>query len=336
MNVDSLMSVEAGGAVIWSGSKTPHLGEAIEAILGRATFVDLTFPRCAFLLSGVGETRFALMASPDARSRDFVTSFRQLGGHQPIGLLSHAPESGDLAALRQLLPVGRVPVYVADCLDTARMLAALKDDEPVNILVPMALDAASEALPTPLGIPDFTLFSFFEEGVTSRLWLLYASRSPAAHGQSPANIQARQSAPEVQKIMRLERGKHIISARQLIHDGGYRAEGDESYSWLWTGPDPCFRTVIPRRTCNFPKRIEVTIVRTEHPQNLDNIRVQLDGRNAPFHFERWSDISGKVVIDLPDCADYTILGLIIPMLDTDKNSGRAIGLCLDKLILMPD
>jgi hypothetical protein len=328
MNADPQMG-QTGKMLFAPDGVTPSLSEAIEALVGKASFVDFTFPRCLPVLASAGETRFALLAGPDVLHQSFMASFRQLGGHQPIGFVGRETRSGGLSALRPLLPAGRVPVHVVDSLATARVLAALGDEESAVLLVPVELDTQAQAAPALLGIPGFALTCLLEEGPAPRLWLLYRSGLPAA--AAPA-----QTVPDVQKIMPPEREKRVIAARQLVHDGGYRAEGDENYSWLWTGPDPCFRMVVPRGTDGFPRRIELSIVRTENPQNLDNIRVQIDGRHVPFLFERWSENSGKVVIELEACADYTVLGLIIPTLDTDKNSGRAIGLCVDKLILLPD
>ena len=127
----------------------------------------------------------------------------------------------------------------------------------------------------------------------------------------------------------------VIEARAMIHDGGYVSEGDIKYSWLWTGPSTHFRLILPQIAGVRPRLAELCVPRTEEEGNLDRLLVQLDGRAIKHRLDRWSATSGKVSIDIPKGVDYAVLTLVVPKSTHDANSGRLLGLCLDKLMLTP-
>ncbi len=336
MNTAPDISTSMTKSVALSGGASPTILDAIEAILGKATFVDMTFPRCAFSFMSDRETSLAFLPGPDQRRIDFLNSFRQHGGRHPVGVLPPTAMTGGFAGLCRSPQPGRALVCVGGSIDLLKLLASSRGDEPLNVLLPVPVNAAPEMLPSRLGLSSFNLHCFVEAGDADRLWLLYCSGALAGNGQQAPDMAMQQSLPEARTILPVQSGKQVIAARQFIHDGGYQAEGDDSYSWLWTGPERCFRMIVPRPMDQFPARLEVSIIRAESRQNLDNICVHLDGRVVPFVFDRWSENSGKIVVNVDKCADYTVLGLVIPKLDTDKNNGRVIGVCVDKLILLPD
>jgi len=80
----------------------------------------------------------------------------------------------------------------------------------------------------------------------------------------------------------LEEDNFVINARSMIHDGDYVSEGDDNYSWLWTGPSPHFRLILPHVAGNRPRGAEICVPRAEQHSNLSLVAVQLNG---------WSDQS---------------------------------------------
>jgi hypothetical protein len=129
----------------------------------------------------------------------------------------------------------------------------------------------------------------------------------------------------------------VIEARAMIHDGGHLSEGDVDYSWLWTGPSTHFRLILPQLLNMRPRKAEICIPRSEEPANLDLLHVQVDGRPVAHRLERWSETSGKILVDIPRSReggqDYCVLTLIVPRMTAESSSGRLLGLCVDKLML---
>ena len=319
MRPDNAMDVSATGS-------QPGLIEAIEARLGPIALVDLTFPRCLLLAQGHFETRVGLMASRPSHELAFLGAMRQRGGQTPIALVE--PDSAMMPLdLTDLSAPGRTPVFVVDDAATARALARPDEDFRRAFLFPVKqAEMLSKRSAWP-AIADLDVSCLSEDGSRAGYWLATSSPIDAGEGSKPlafATIAGRAD------------DKQVISARHLLHDGGYAAEGDDSYSWLWTGPSRHFRIVVPRQENESVRRIELSIIRTESAENLSGLVVQINGRPVAHDFDQWSDNSGKVVVDLPSPAPYTILGIVVPKLDVDKNSGRSLGICIDKLILLPE
>jgi hypothetical protein len=157
----------------------------------------------------------------------------------------------------------------------------------------------------------------------------------AAQGRPGSNDGLAGPAISQEVVFASEGPNLVIEARSMIHDGGHVSEGDTSYSWLWTGPSTHFRLILPQISGVRPRLAEICVPRTEEDSNLDLLAVQLDGRPIKHHIDRWSAMSGKISVDIPGGTDYAVLTLIVPKLTHDANSGRLLGLCLDKLIVTP-
>ena len=305
----------------------PSLIEAIEARLGLITLVDLTFPRCHLLAQHHPDLRVGLVVNTrPATERAFLQTMRQRGGHAAIALVDE-DGFGATDDLVDLSAPGQMPVFFVDGIETARRLASAAEETARAFLFPVAAPDHSPGKRGRSHIAKFDLTCISEESDGRGFWLA-TPRKVGDSSESALIVVETLAAHPDERI--------IIPARHLLHDGGYTAEGDEAYSWLWTGPSHHFRMVVPRPEHDSVRRIELSIVRTESIENLTALVMQVDGRPVKHFFEPWSDNSGKVIVELSSPADYTILSLIVPKLDTDKNSGRTLGVCLDKLILLSE
>jgi hypothetical protein len=305
------------------------LAAAVEARLGKVAVVDCTFPSCIHAGLGFHDAGIAYLAgqqASDPAEREFLSRFRQRGGH--AGVVRLDDDDDERRALFQIVPDSGGALLCAGSLKIARHLTALCGDAPVSFLFPAALPPGKAKAPRPPGMAGFTFAFLQSEAGNSGHWLAMAPGMEEMDDADGSPAAAETVLPE-------PAGSHVVTARQLIHDGGHVSEGDQAYSWIWTGPARHFRFVLPRKRGDGERRIEVSVVRTESPENLADLVVQADGRPVPFTVERWSEHSGKIVFEVPPANPYTIIGLVVPKLDTDANNGRAMGLSIDKLILQP-
>lgn len=289
------------------------LGDALARHLGAVSLIDLTFPHCRYLGCDTLPARVATMIEAGSPSSRFLASFRQGGGHEPVTRLDRSRLEAELHCL--LGEINGFPVLALESGETAGALAGIAAEWPAALLFP---EGAED-----LELPGFSALNLAREdgSATYRLALPSAFRATL-----PAKAERIAAAPDAPVV---------FDALRFLHDGGYKAEGNDSYSWLWTGPSPHFRMVAPRAPDRNARSAEICVIRVETPWMLDQIRVQIDGRPAPHRFEHWSENSGKIVVELPQADDYTVIGIIVPAMDKDGYSGRPIGLCLDKLLLLP-
>jgi len=294
-------------------SQASGLGDALARHLGAVSLIDLTFPHCRYLGCGATPFRVATMIDADSPSSRFLASFKQRGGHEPItGLDRSRPET---ELYRLLGEVDGSPVLALESGEMASALAGIAAEWPAALLFP-----EGERAPE---LPDFSMLSLGRTDGSAAYRLALPAAFRTAPSADPERIVAAPDAPIV------------FDALRFLHDGEYRAEGNASYSWLWTGPSPHFRLVAPRTPDRNISSAEICVIRVESPWILRQIRVQIDGRPVPHRFEHWSESSGKIVVELPPSDDYTVIGIIVPAMDKDGYSGRPIGLCLDKLLLLP-
>lgn len=289
------------------------LPEAVARRLGGVSLVDLTFPRCRYLGADAGPARVVGINDGASASYPFLTRFRQSGGHEPITTLDRSRFGTEV--YRLLGEATASPVLAVESVEVARSLADLASDWPAALLFPDDGEGPD--------LPGFAAVTFERADGSGS----YRLAVPGASGPS--------GPPVPERIAAVPAAALVFSAAQFLHDGGYQAEKDGSYSWLWTGPSPHFRLIVPRAPDRRARSAEICMVRTESPWTLDQLRVQIDGLHAPHRLERWSESSGKIVIALPPADDYTVVGVIVPAMDKDAYSGRPIGLCVDKLLLLP-
>jgi hypothetical protein len=120
-------------------------------------------------------------------------------------------------------------------------------------------------------------------------------------------------------------------ALDLIHDGGYRSEGDVGYSWIWTGPNPTFRVYLGR-LATAGAEVRLCVASTRDPRNLDEAVIMLDGRRLRHRLDRWSPTSGKFTAQLPaGSGQHSVLSITVPVLANDDTGSRKLGICIDKL-----
>jgi hypothetical protein len=303
------------------------MAAVVEAI-GPVACVDATFP--GSLLAREAPDAVQLLPLPrEPGERDFLARFRQAGGHAPVAAL-------DLRESAPTWPPAWAPashrkdlLIALDGPDAFEIAGSLLTQPSLSFLLPVDEAIPAQACRTLSRAPcDAWLLHDVNSTSEDPLYLLVRSADPST---SAANW------PRVRRQIWFEptAGHSEVHARNLVHDGGHACEGDAGYSWLWTGPSPHFRFILPAAGANHAGRAEICVAQTEDPANLDDLAVQVNGRPVPFSIDRWSRTSGKVVFGLPDRADYIVVTLVVPRLRPDGNSGRLLGLCLDKVILAP-
>ena len=288
---------------------SPSLLDAVEVVIGSARFLDMTFPyasnwgepeKCTYMIARFGSP-FEL---------EFLKRFRQAGGHTPIANVAEAAQSDDKPGGSQTVAV--IGLGEVEAPSTIRLLQEARK----ALLVHIKLGDNIMALRSLLSNCGYEPILLTERRGRASYVLL----APQERIKTRADVIFDLSAATT------------IAARAMIHDGGHVSEGDIDYSWLWTGPSTHFRVIVPHVASLRPRKAEICVTRSE-PANLDLIRVQVDGRPAPHHLERWSETSGRMVVKLLRGRDYCVLTLIVPKMSIETNSGRLLGLCLDKMIL---
>jgi hypothetical protein len=238
---------------------------------------------------------------------EFLQRFRQAGGHAPIGA---GTESIDNDAARIMTVVG------IDAIDATFNIPALQESRK-TVLVQMRQDDSTMALRSLLVDQGYGRMYLSERSGRASFVLL------APRDQILSRTAGVFELPS----------PTVIEARAMIHDGGHLSEGNLDYSWLWTGPSTHFRLILPQIAGLRPRKAEICIPRSEDPANLDLLRVQADGRPIAHRLERWSETSGKILVDIPERRDYCVLSLTVPKMKAESSSGRLLGLSLDKVIL---
>jgi hypothetical protein len=285
---------------------SPSLHDAVEAVVGPAYFVDMTFPYAANWCDPAKGTQ-TMRRTESQPEFEFLQRFRQAGGHAPIG---DGTDSIDNDAARAVTVVG------IDAIDATSNIPALQESRKA-LLVQMRQDDGIMALRSLLVDKGYGRM-YLSERRGRASFVLLAPRD---------QIRSRTAG-----IFELP-SPTVIEARAMIHDGDHLSEGNVDYSWLWTGPSTHFRLILPQIAALRPRKAEICIPRSEDPANLDLLRVQADGRPVAHRLERWSETSGKLLVDIPDGRDYCVLSLTTPKMTAESSSGRLLGLCLDKLIL---
>lgn len=285
---------------------SPSLHDAVEAVVGPAYFIDMTFPYAANWCDPAKGTQ-TMRRTASLPELEFLQRFRQAGGHAPIGTGTESIENG---AARAATVIG------IDAIDATSNIPVLQESRKA-LLVQRRQDDNIMALRSLLVDYGYGR-TFLSERRARASFVLLAPRD-----------QIRSRTDGIFEIPT----PTVIEARAMIHDGGHLSEGNVDYSWLWTGPSTHFRLILPQIAAVRPRRAEICIPRSEDPANLDLLRVQADGRPVAHRLERWSDTSGKILVDIPAGRDYCVLSLTVPKMTAESSSGRLLGLCLDKLIL---
>jgi hypothetical protein len=326
---------------------------ALRAALGRVSIVDMTLPHG--MSAGVDrEAIFACSNDPPTMERHFLGRFRQSGGHREI----HLP-TPDRA--------GASPwTEIADSLDRSRkavvLAGSIEQAEAVRDVMAPGLSLVvrasghrrvtiSAALASSLrehrtiacdaaGIGQTFLwfvpaaeFSF----VCDALGLKQARRRRSRETSASTRPARRSVVPDATLALATPSEaswQSALVAGALIHDGGYRSESDGDYSWLWTGPANHFRVLLTG-VLPMSRKLHVSVIKTEDVRNLSGLRLLVNGRHVPHRFEPWSELSGKVVIDLhPPTDDMTVLSLVCPHMVPDADGRRLLGLCIDKIEML--
>jgi hypothetical protein len=304
------------------------LPEVVEGITGLTSFIDLSFPRTSLIGSPpVEATRMLWTPRSDIEKR-FLERFRQSGGHAPIASVDFDDEFTWPSALLQANTAAVVILENENAVNAAGQWLREKD---TSMLCPMPSGG-----PPVASLDDGNLQGY------RRVHLIDCNGGPSYFLFQPRSLKRLKSgerwsaAPRTDDVYFSADGSNaVIEARSVIHDGGYVSEGDLKYSWLWTGPSTHFRLILPQIAGIRPRRAELCIPRTEQDTNLDCLVVQMDGRTIEHRLDRWSPTSGKVGVEIPRGDDYCVLTLVVPKPTHDANSGRLLGLCIDKVILTP-
>lgn len=333
---------------------------ALRTALGRVAVVDVTLPRG--MSAGLErEAIFAYCSEPPATERHFLGRFRQSGGHRELHLpAADRPASSLWTELPDSLDRSRKAVVLAGSLEQADAVIDLIEPG-MSLVVGIAAHrrgTLSAALASSLKehrtiacnatdidqtflwfVPDAD-FSPVCDALDLKPARRKRSRETLAREMSARARPARRSVvPDATLALAVpfEASWHAaLAAGVLIHDGGYRSESDGDYSWLWTGPSNHFRVLL---TGVLPTagRLHVSVIKTEDVRNLSGLRVLVNGRHVSHRFEPWSELSGKVVIDLPPpppTDDTTVLSLVCPHMVPDADGRRLLGLCVDRIEML--
>ncbi len=120
-----------------------------------------------------------------------------------------------------------------------------------------------------------------------------------------------------------------IPAERIVHDGGYLAETDGNYSWLWTGPDPYFRLMIGKIPFR-PARLSLIVAGEGAPGNLEKARMFVNGELRESRAEKWDGGGGRLSVVLDEsCADPVVLCVAAPSMPAVN--GRKLGLSIAQL-----
>lgn len=98
-----------------------------------------------------------------------------------------------------------------------------------------------------------------------------------------------------------------ISPRDMISDCPWAAEGDESYSWIWTGPE------IVHRIClgHLPQEARAVAVHfldsVHHEGIAENLVIQVNGRPLPMDTSQLQARHGRVQVTLPDSVEAPVV-----------------------------
>ena len=335
----------------------PYVMSALFAVLrsalGRVSVVDMTLPQG--MSAGLDrEAIFAYCSQPPERETHFLGRFRQSGGHREIHLPGlDRPASSLWAELPDSLDRSRKAVVLAGSLEQAdTVLDLIEPGMSLVVRISAHRQATIGAALASLLREHRTIACNAADIGQTFLWFVPAVEfsnicdaldlKPARRRRSretPAGARpARRSViPDAALALAMpsEASWHsALVAGALIHDGGYRSENDGDYSWLWTGPSNHFRVfltgVLPTS-----RKLHVSVIKTEDVRNLSGLRTLVNGRHVPHRFEPWSELSGKVIIDLqPSTDDMTVLSLVCPHMVPDADGRRLLGLCLDRIEML--
>ena len=332
----------------------PHVMSAMLAVLrstlGRASVVDMTLPHG--ISAGLDrEAIFTYCGDLPAKERHFLNRFRQSGGHREM----HLPVPGRVASSLwtespDSLDRTRKTVILTGSLEQAE--AALDVIEPdMSLVIRTSADrrtTISAALASSLREHRTIACNAADIGQTF-LWFVPAAEFSHVCNALDLKQGRRRRSREMSNSSRPVRRSVVpdatlalevssessrpaaLAAGVLIHDGGYRSENDGDYSWIWTGPANHFRILL---TGILPTsgKLHVSVIKTEDIRNLSGLRVLINGRHVPHRFDSWSELSGKVIIDLqPPADDMTVLSLVCPHMVPDADGRRLLGLCLDRI-----
>ena len=310
---------------------------------------DMTLPRG--MSAGLErEAIFGCCIDPPAMERHFLSRFRQSGGHREM----HLPKSGLAGSslwteMPDSFDRSRKPVILAGSIAQAEAVLDV-------IEASMSLVVRTSAHRRPTVSPAMASWLRGYRTIACEaasigqtfLWFVPTAEFSVACDALNLEQAGRRRSSEMSGSARPARRSVVADATlelptsdvswhpglfagTLIHDGGYRSESDGDYSWLWTGPSNHFRvllTGVPPTSAE----LHVSVIKTEDVRNLSGLRMLINGRHVPHRFEPWSELSGKLVIDLhPPADDMTVLSLVCPHMIPDTDGGRLLGLCIDKI-----
>lgn len=315
---------------------------ALRGGLGDFTLLDATLPRGES--AGLERNALFVCCGPSAApERQFLSRFRQGGGHRELPLLAaDGTGSAGAAGLLESLDRTRPMVVLADSPAQARALAGLAEPTASLVVRANAAHPAADRAALAAWLPGRRVVAVrVARGGPSFRWLLpqaFFDSTRAALALEPGIGPTRRE-PAADAVLSLTTPADApwhagTGAATLIHDGGYRSESDGDYSWLWTGPSNHFRILLAG-VPPLAAKLGISVIKTESPRNLAALRVLVDGRHVPHRFQPWSELSGKVTVDLAPAGNGpTVLSLVCPHMVPDADGRRLLGLCIDRIDLV--
>lgn len=344
---DRRRSARRKGALLSRAAATV-IGRFLDHVFGGIRVVDFSFPNAGF--SGVVGDVLVGIARPEQytpAAMQFFSRFRQGGGQ--LSILSLGPGSLAPVFRESAGSSDKVTVLYLESGIDADLVAALADVRGASILV--GLDASADAWPEGV-LDDRRSVDLLVAGARDRVFrlLLPEGEFPGlnafldgGNALDCAHVSrriVRKRSSELRASVKLDPGEApavlSFTATRFIHDGGYRCETDGTYSWLWSGPSPHLRLLVAGLAEASDKpRLKLTVVNTNDPGNLEDVRIMVDGCIVPFTLEKWSATSGRVVVEVPDpSADFTVLSIGCRHMSSIDVS-RQVGICVDRLEVHP-
>jgi hypothetical protein len=332
----------------------PHVMSALFAAFrsafGRFSLVDMTLPHG--MSAGLDrEAIFAYCIDPPAMERPFLSRFRQSGGHREMhlpkpsrtgsSLWTEMPDSLDRSRKAVILAGSiRQAEEVLDAIEPGMSLVAptsVHRRTTISAAMASSLREHRTIACNAAGIGQTLLWfvpkAEFDDvcnALNLKQTIRRRTREMSGSGR-PARRSVVADATLALPTPSNASWHSALVAGTLIHDGEYRSESDGDYSWLWTGPSTHFRVLLTGALPTSGK-LRVSVIKTEDVRNLSGLRVLINGRHLPHRFEPWSELSGKVIVDLPPPADaMTVLSLVCPHMIPDADGRRLLGLCIDKI-----
>ena len=271
----------------WSQGELKAVVDHIRWMTGDAAFIDTSFPRQK-LMYAMPVARWLL---PQAASlteaerflADFMCNARDLCG-EDLGDLSDG-----------LVENGKRPwVYVAETgLAHWGPVAAQLGLPGLTHVSGQAGFEALMALPFAAGMRWMRFADSDGDALDFVVWL------PPSMEIEDVDVPPAPAFATVPLNVRRGAAPITIKVRWLMSDCPWAAEGDDTFSWHWTGPGVTHRICLGDPPREFGRLMVHFMDHPAHAEIGQNLKFQINGRTVPANTDRLGEIGGSVQVNLP-------------------------------------